>query len=151
MMTLQRFTPFFFLLLLLVSPASTFSQSDPQIRLGQMVKQTMKESWADIEPLGQDDQGVYYMAIPYTEVIAGPMIADADFYLFRVNDQAELVQRNPVNFQIEGQASNYEFTEEINGKVIVFTSIQNKKEKSVSFYALEVDKKNLQLANPKKV
>ncbi|MEJ7646473.1 MAG: hypothetical protein WKF87_17885 [Chryseolinea sp.] len=111
----------------------------------------MKESWADIEPLGQDDQGVYYMAIPYTEVIAGPMIADADFYLFRVNDQAELVQRNPVNFLIDGQASSYEFTEEINGKVIVFTSVQNKKEKSVSFYALEVDKKNLQLANPKQV
>jgi hypothetical protein len=45
------------------------------------------------------------MAIPYTEVIAGPMIADADFYLFRVNDQADLVQRNPVNFLIDGQAS----------------------------------------------
>ena len=60
-----------------------------------MVKQTMKESWADIEPLGQDSQGVYYLGIPYTEVYSGPVIADADYYLFLVNNDAELVKRNP--------------------------------------------------------
>lgn len=150
-MILQISTRLFFFLLLFVSSATTFAQSPQQLTLGQMVRQTMKESWADIEPLGQDDQGVYYMAIPYKEVISGPMIADADFYLFLVNDQAELVKRNPVNFTVDGKASHYEFTEEINGKIIVFTSVENKKEKSVSFYAHELDKKNLQLANPKKV
>jgi hypothetical protein len=150
-MILKITTPLFLVLFLFVCFFTTFAQSGSHVRLGQMVKQTMKESWADIEPLGKDDQGVYYLAIPYTEVISGPMIADADFYLFRVNDQAELVQKNPANFTVEGRESHYEFTMEVNGKVIVFTSVENKKEKNVSFYALELDKKNLQLANPKKV
>jgi hypothetical protein len=49
------------------------------VQLGQMVKQTMKESWADIEPLGQDEQGLYYLAIPWGEVISGPVAGDADY------------------------------------------------------------------------
>ena len=98
MIALQRFTRLFYFVPLLVLSTGSFSQSDPQVQLGQMIKQTMKESWADIEPLGKDEQGLYYMAIPYTEVIAGPMIADADFYLFGVSDQAELVQKNTINF-----------------------------------------------------
>ncbi|MBA4056963.1 MAG: hypothetical protein C0490_19770, partial [Marivirga sp.] len=150
-MTRQTSTRLFFSLFLFVAFLSTVAQPGQRVHLGQMVKQTMKESWADIEPLGQDDQGVYYMAIPYKEVISGPMIADADFYLFLVNGEAELIRKNPVNFTIDGQASHYEFTEVIEGKILIFTSVENKKEKSVSFYAHELDKKNLQLANPKKV
>ena len=150
-MKLQNPTTIFLIFLFSISSITSNAQSGPRVRLGQMVKQTMKESWGDIEPLGQDDQGIYYMAIPYTEIISGPMMGDADFYLFLVNDAAELVRRNPVNFVVEGQALHYEFTEEINGKVIVFTSVENKKEKSVSFYALELDKKNLQLVNPQRV
>ncbi|HKZ39128.1 MAG TPA: hypothetical protein VJ184_15805 [Chryseolinea sp.] len=141
----------FLIFLVSILSLKSQAQSAPALSVGQMVKQTMKESWADIEPLGQDDQGVYYMAIPYTEVIAGPMIADADFYFFLVNDAAELVKRNPVNFMVDGRESHYEFTEQINGKVIIFTSVENKKEKKVSFYSLELDKKNLQVTNPKKV
>jgi hypothetical protein len=128
----------------------TFAQSGA-VTLGQMVKQTMKESWGDIEPLGQDAQGLYYLAIPYTEIIAGPMIADGDYYIFLVNDGAELVKRNPVNFTINGQPSRYEFTEELNGKITIFTSVEDKKNKSIAFYASELDKANLQLANPKKI
>src|SRR3989337_1664226 len=141
----------FLIFLVSILSLKSQAQSAPALSVGQMVKQAMKESWADIEPLGQDDQGVYYMAIPYTEVIAGPMIADADFYFFLVNDAAELVKRNPVNFMVDGRESHYEFTEQINGKVIIFTSVENKKEKKVSFYSLELDKKNLQVTNPKKV
>ena len=111
----------------------------------------MKEAWADIEPLGQDEKGIYYLAIPYSEVMSGPMIADGDFYLFLVNDAAERVKSNPANFIVDGQASHFEFTREIEGKILVFTSVENKKERTVSFYALELDKNNLQLANPRKV
>lgn len=150
-MTRQYSTLSSFFLFFYISFVPAFSQSGEPVRLGQMVKQTMKESWADIEPLGQDDLGVYYMAIPYGEVISGPMIADTDFYLFLVNDQAELIRKNPVNFSINGKASHYEFTEVIDGKILIFTSVENKKDKSVSFYAHELDKKNLQLANPKQV
>jgi hypothetical protein len=56
-----------------------------------------------------------------------------------------------VNFTVEGQSSKYEFTEEINGKIVVFTSLENRSKRTVSFYALELDKNNLQLANPRKV
>lgn len=79
------------------------------------------------------------------------MIADADYYLFFVNDQAELIKKNPANFMVNGKRSRYEFTKEINGKIMVFTSVEDKKEKRVSFYAHEVDKKGLQLSEGKKV
>lgn len=142
--------PFFILFLTLTSIAA-FPQSVTGVQVGQMVRQTMKEAWADIEPIGQDHQGVYYLAIPYSKVIAGPVIGDADYYLFLVSDAAELVKKSPANFMVDGKESEYEFTREIAGKMVVFTSIENKKERSVSFYAMEVDKKNLQLTNPKKV
>lgn len=111
----------------------------------------MKEAWADLEPLGKDEQGIYYLALPYSQVMSGPMAADGDFYLFLVNDAAERVKTSTANFTVDGKPSNFEFTEEIDGKVMVFTSVENKKERKISFYALELDKKNLQLANPKKV
>ena len=66
-----------------------------------------------------------------------------------MNNEAELTKQNPVNFEVERKMSQYEFTEEINGKIIVFTSIENKKDRSISFYALEVNKANLHLSNPK--
>ena len=128
-----------------------FAQTNPGLQLGQMVKQTMKESWADIEPLGKDDQGVYYLTIPYTDVVAGAVLGDADYYLFMVNGSAELVNKNTVDFTVDGQKSKYEFTQEINGKITVFTTVENKKDKTVSFYAHEVDKKNLKLINPRKI
>lgn len=150
-MARKIFTRSFFILTLLVFSLQTFAQSGPGVHLGQMVRQTMKEAWADVEPLGQDDQGVYYLAIPYSQVMSGPMMADGDFYLFLVNDQAELIRKSPANFMVDGQSAKYEFTQELDGKITVFTSVENKKEKRVSFYALELDKKNLQLTNPKKV
>src|SRR5688500_10916310 len=150
-MARKLFTRSFFILTLSIFSFQTFAQSGPGVHLGQMVRQTMKEAWADVEPLGQDDQGVYYLAIPYSEVMSGPMIADGDFYLFLVDGTAELVKKNPVDFTVEGQRAHYEFTQEINGKVIVFTSVEKKADRSVSFYALELDKNNLQLTNPKKV
>ena len=150
-MGLRIFSGSFLALLLSIFSTATYAQSSHALRVGSMVKQTMKESWADIEPLGQDNRGVYYLTIPYGEVISGPVVGDNDFYLFLVNDAAELVKKNPVDFMVDGRASRYEFTEEINGKIMVFTSVENKKEKSVSFYMLELDKANLQLVNPKKV
>jgi hypothetical protein len=138
-------------LILIIGFNKLLAQSDPSIRLGQMVKQTMKEAWADIEPLTHDDQGVYYLTIPYTDVIAGPVVGDNDYYLFMVNESADLAKKNVVDFTVEGQKSKYEFTQEINGRVIVFTTLENKKEKTVSFYGFELDKKNLTLVNPKKI
>ena len=111
----------------------------------------MKESWADLEPLGKDDQGVYYLAIPYSDVMSGPVVGDADYYLFFVDAAAELVKKNIANFSVEGQRAKYEFTKEMNGKITVFTSVEEKKERRVSFYAVELDKNNLQLGNPRKV
>ena len=139
----------FIFILIIFNSLAGYAQSS--VQLGQMVRQSMKEAWADIEPLGQDEKGIYYLAIPYSEVMSGPMIADGDFYLFLVNDAAERVKSNPANFVVDGQASHYEFTREIEGKILVFTSVENKKERTVSFYALELDKNNLQLANPRKV
>jgi len=140
-----------FLIFIVAASATQVCAQTNGVHLGQMVKQTIKESWGDIEPIGHDDQGVYYLAIPYGEVVAGPVIGDSHFYLFLVNNDAELIKRNPVNFEVEGRESKYEFTREINGKIIVFTSVENKKDKSVSFYGLEVDKANLKLSNPKKI
>jgi hypothetical protein len=139
------------LLIILVSACELFGQSNTGLRLGQMVKQTMKEAWADIEPLANDDQGVYYLAIPYTDVIAGPVVGDSDYYLFMVNEAADLTRKNVVDFTVEGRKSKYEFTQEINGKIIVFTTLEDKKERTVSFYAMELDKKSLTLVNPKKI
>jgi hypothetical protein len=140
-----------FLLLLTLASLPALSQSPTPMHLGQMVRQTMKESWADVEPIGQDQQGVYYLAIPYSRVMAGPVIGDTDYYLFLVDDAGELLKKNNADFMVDGKESEYEFTQEIDGKMVIFTSIENKKGKSVSFYALEVDKKNLQLSSPKKV
>ncbi|MGC3945761.1 MAG: hypothetical protein QM762_14770 [Chryseolinea sp.] len=132
----------------------SYSQTSPatpsSTHLGAMVKQTVKESWADIEPLGQDRQGVYYLGIPYEEMYSGP-IANDDFHLFLVNNDAELIKRNLVNFNIEGVKSRYEFTHEIGGKIIVFTSLERKDERVVSFYAQELDRDMLQLGTPKKI
>lgn len=127
-----------------------FAQSS-NVQLGTMVKQTMKENWADIKPIGQDNQGVYYIMLPYGAVIAGPVIGDADYYIALVNENGELVKKQPINFMIEGKSSQYEFTQELNGKILIFTSVQDKKTKSVSFYTFELDKKSLAIANPKKV
>lgn len=138
-------------LLLSILSLEGSAQSGASVHLGQMVRQTMKESWADIEPLGKDNQGIYYLAIPYSDVMSGPMIADADYYLFLVNDEAERVKTKKADFMVDGKPSHYEFTQEMNGKIVVFTSVENKKERTVSFYAIELDKANLQLTNPKKV
>jgi hypothetical protein len=129
---------------------SAFAQT-AAIRMGQMVKQTMKESWATIDPIGQDEQGVYYIMLPYSAVIAGPVLGDKDYYISLVNEQAELVKKTPVNFLVDGKESQYEFTQELNGKILIFTSVEDKKLKSVSFYTHELDKKSLQLTKPKKV
>lgn len=150
-MRLQLFTALFLIVLLSASSIDALSQSSPSIHLGGMVRQTVKEAWADIDPIGQDDQGVYYLGIPYSQVMSGPMIADGDFYVFLVNETAELVKKSRVDFTVDGQKSDYAFTEEINGKIVVFTSVENKKERKVSFYALELDKEALQLGNPRKV
>ena len=142
---------FLLILLFTISFKEGFTQSGSAVQLGQMVKQTMKESWADLEPLGKDDQGVYYLAIPYSDVMSGPVVGDADYYLFFVDAAAELVKKNIANFSVEGQRAKYEFTKEMNGKITVFTSVEEKKERRVSFYAVELDKNNLQLGNPRKV
>lgn len=150
-MRLQFFTALFLIVLLSASSIDALSQSGPSVHLGGMVRQTVKEAWADIDPIGQDNQGVYYLGIPYSQVMSGPMIADGDFYVFLVNETAELVKKSRVDFTVDGQKSDYAFTEEINGKIVVFTSVENKKERKVSFYALELDKEALQLGNPRKV
>src|SRR5688500_2270165 len=150
-MARKLFTRSFFILTLSIFSFQTFAQSGPGVHLGQMVRQTMKEAWADVEPLGQDDQGVYYLAIPYSQVMSGPMMADGDFYLLLVNDQAELIRKSHANFMVDGQAASYEFTQELDGKITVFTSGENKKAIRASLYALELDKKNLQLTNLKEV
>lgn len=130
---------------------SLFSFAQSSLDVGQFVKQTMRESWADVEPLGQDDQGVYYLMIPYSEVIAGPVAGDKSFYFAHVSQKAELVQKKETIFQIDGRESDYEFTREINGKIMVFTSVEEKKARTVTFYAQELDRKNLSLSTPKKV
>lgn len=121
------------------------------VEVGQMVKQTMKESWADIEPIGQDDQGAYFLMIPYSEVIAGPVVGDKDYYFALVNEHAELVNKKVANFSVDGKESEYEFTREINGKIMVFSSVEEKKARTVTFYTQELDKKSLSLTAPKKV
>ncbi|HEY0741652.1 MAG TPA: hypothetical protein VGD40_09320 [Chryseosolibacter sp.] len=128
---------------------SSFAQSN--LDVGQFVKQTMRESWADVEPLGQDDQGAYYLMIPYSEVIAGPVAGDKSFYFAHISEKAELVQKKEVLFEIDGRESDYEFTREISGKIMVFTSVEEKKARTVTFYAQELDRKNLSLSTPKKV
>src|SRR5690349_11111019 len=130
---------------------SVTSWAQNGVEVGQMVKQTMKESWADIEPIGQDDQGAYFLMIPYSEVIAGPVVGDKDYYFALVNEHAELVNKNVANFSVEGKESEYEFTREINGKIMVFSSVEEKKARTVTFYAQELDKKSLSLTAPKKV
>lgn len=111
----------------------------------------MKESWADLRPIGQDDQGLYFLMIPYTEVISGPVVGDADFYIALVSEDAELVKKQAVNFKIDGKPSTFEFTQEINGRLLFFTSVEDKGAKTVTFYTQEVDKKTLQLSSPRKV
>ncbi|HEY3429206.1 MAG TPA: hypothetical protein VGK39_00935, partial [Cyclobacteriaceae bacterium] len=111
-----------FFILFIVSSFSSLAQTQPNVQLGTMVKQTMKESWADIEPIGQDDQGVYYVMFPYSAVIAGPVIGDSDYYISLVNDKGELVKKQAINFLIDGKESRYEFTKELNGKLLIFTS-----------------------------
>jgi hypothetical protein len=147
----KLFAGHFISVVLVLSAIQALSQSASSIQVGQMVKQTMKESWADLEPLGRDEQGVYYLAIPYTDVVSGPVVGDADYYLFLVNEGAELAKKNTANFGVAGERAKYEFTKEMNGKILVFTSVENKSERTVAFYALELDKNNLQLTNPKKV
>jgi hypothetical protein len=132
-----------------IMPAFTWAQNG--IEIGQMVKQTMKESWADIEPIGQDDLGAYYLMVPYSEVISGPVAGDKDFYFAMVNEHAELINKKEANFSVDGKDSDYEFTRQINGKIMVFTSVEEKKAKTVTFYVQELDRKNLVLSPPKKV
>lgn len=121
------------------------------LRVGQMVKQTMKESWHDIEPIGTDEERVYYVTTPYTETLSGMVVGDAHFHLLAVDHNAEVVKKNPINFNIDGRESHYEFTKEINGKIYFFSSIENKKEKLVTFYSHELNKKDLVITNPRKV
>ncbi|HEY0772400.1 MAG TPA: hypothetical protein VGD31_18900, partial [Sphingobacteriaceae bacterium] len=127
----------------------SFAQSN--LEIGQFVKQTVRESWADVEPLGQDDQGVYYLMIPYSEVIAGPVAGDRSFYFAHINEKAELVQKKEIVFTIDGRDSDFEFAQEVNGKIMVFTSVEEKKARTVTFFAHELDRKNLSLSAPKKV
>jgi hypothetical protein len=127
----------------------SFAQTN--VDVGPLVKQTIRESWADVEPLGQDDKGAYYLMIPYSEVIAGPVAGDKSFYFALINEKAELVGKKEVLFSIDGKESEYEFTRELNGKIMVFTSVEEKKARTVTFYAQELDKKNLSLSAAKKV
>ncbi|MBT1700117.1 hypothetical protein KK083_24730 [Fulvivirgaceae bacterium PWU4] len=135
----------------LASMVPTLTWAQNGVEIGQMVKQTMKESWADIEPIGQDEQGAYYLMIPYSEVISGPVVGDRDFYFALINEHAALVNKKVANFSVDGKESDYEFTQEINGKIMVFSTVEEKKAKTVTFYAQELDKKNLSLTSPKKV
>jgi hypothetical protein len=135
----------------IITTLSLSSSAQSNLDIGQFVKQTMRESWADVEPLGQDDQGVYYLMIPYSEVIAGPVAGDKSFYFAHISEKGELVQKKEVIFEIDGKESDYEFTQEVNGKIMVFTSVEEKKSRTVTFYAHQLERKNLSLSAPKKV
>jgi hypothetical protein len=134
---------------LLIVTVSTFGQNG--VELGSMVKQTMKESWADVTPIGQDDQGVYYMMIPYSEVIAGPVAGDHDFYFALGDEHGELKNKKEARFMVDGKESDFEFTQDINGKIMVFTSVEEKKARTVTFYSHELNRKSLELGAGKKV
>jgi hypothetical protein len=137
--------------LFFTSVTITWAQTSSGIQMGQMVRQTMKESWADVEPIGQDDQGVYYIMVPYSAVMSGAVLGNNNYFIALVNEQAELVKKTTVNFMVDGKESRYEFTKEINGKVLIFTSVEDKKAKSVSFHVFELDKKTLEIKNPRRV
>lgn len=146
---MKRFTS---LLITVISvfALETYAQTAAGVHAGQMVRQSMKEAWADLEPIGEDEQGVYYLALPYSAVMSGP-VADGDYYLFLVNDQAELIKKTPIDFMVDGRRTEYEFTREMNGKVIVFASLENKKGRSVAFYAFDIDKKDFRVSKGRKV
>ncbi len=128
---------------------TTFAQQG--VEVGTMIRQTMKDSWADIEPIGQDEKAAYYLMVPYSEVIAGPVVGDKDFYFAMVNEHGEMTLKKEAQFIVEGKDSNYEFTQQLGGKLLVFSSVEEKKAKTVTFYSQELDKKSLELSVAKKV
>jgi hypothetical protein len=138
-------------LLFIFSTTFLFGQSNSPLNYGEMVKQTMKESWATVKPIGSDDNGVFYLLVPYSAVMSGLVVGNHDYFIGYVGHNGNLESIKPLQLLVDGEVAEYEFAEEIGDKILLFTTLHNKKLKTVSFYTFELNKKSITAEKPKKI
>ncbi len=131
----------------IITLSFTFSTGQAQEKtLGPMIKMTMKEAWADLEPLASDQKGTYYLLVPYAEVISGPVLGGGSEYsIGRVNNQMEMEITKPLSFEFQGKALEYEFVFEMGEKVLFFTSFQNQDQKKTYLFVQSLNLEKLEL------
>lgn len=136
--------------ILLAFAQSSIAQSGT-FTAGPMIKQTMQMSWADLEPLGSDASGVYYVLVPYAAVIQGMVLGDSDYYIGRVGNNLEMETPVPMDFAYNDEKVSYEFALELKGRYYVFTSYEDKSNKKWVLFAQQVSTNDLSLGERRKV
>ncbi|MBV6645872.1 MAG: hypothetical protein KI790_10505 [Cyclobacteriaceae bacterium] len=116
---------------------SAFPQLSGEIKAGPMIKHTFDLAWADIEPIGHDDEGVCYVAFPYSRFVRA--MGGSDYYLIKVSKELELDLSQLIDFAFNGQETAYGFVLKWNDQHFLFTSHHDEVSGKVKLLAQEID------------
>lgn len=131
---------------LLCMLAITFSSYAQQtsVTKGSVYKMKMKKGgWADIEPIGSDAAGVYYILHPFSKIYSGAYIGSKDAYIGKVGTDMSLENFEVLPMQYEDKEMELEFGLELNNTSYVFTSFENNQLKKSFLFAQTVDRETL--------
>jgi hypothetical protein len=113
--------------------------AQPEVQID-TYKMSMKEGgWSDIEYLGSNDNGTYYILHPFSKIYDGMYVGSKDSYIGKVNDQMEIESFEILPLTYEDKERELEFALSFNGKSYLFTSFQNNQLQKTFLFAETVD------------
>ena len=113
---------------------------------GPMIRMTTSAAWADLDPIGEDGTYVYYIHIPYGEVMSGPVLGDSDYYLGKVNKKSmELDKTEVLDLSYGDSELTFEFAARWGSEIYIFSSFQNSEQKKTYLFVQSVNTSSLTL------
>lgn len=137
--TIIGFSLFFSLLLKLQAQAQT-----AKIIKGAPHKMSMKSGWAEIDAIGHDAKGHYYLLYPFSKVYSGNYVGSKAAYIGMASPtDMKLARFEKLELTFEKNELELEFGFDIGGVSYVFSSFQNNKQQKTFLFAHVVDRTNL--------
>lgn len=124
--------------------AASYAQAQVSVTKGKLHKMSLKGgAWSDLTPIGNDENGYYYLLLPFSEVYSGAYIGSKDYYVGRVNPDLSFGKIEVLPLTFDGKDMDFEFAMEYQGKSLVFTSFQNNQLKKTFLFAQTIDRSTL--------
>ncbi len=130
-------------LCLLLSVTFTYAQKAKTL-MGKTHRMSVKEGgWSDIDGIGQDETGLYYLLYPFSKVYSGAYIGNKDTYVGKVNNQMELERFELLPLDYEDKQLELEFGFQLGDQIYLFSSFQNNLLKKTFLFAQTLNKSTL--------